>query len=442
MMSKIIKFILAASCPLICLTDISDQETWRNVISNKRIVEDHDSRRSRKQSQFIYIPSSAYFKNETEVKVRMGQTAYLHCHIGRQLVDETVSWIRRNDYYILTIGPFSRINSKRFRSIDNGKMLRISSTRREDSGTYECQVGRKPKLTKEIKLTIIGNPDQKSRSDVISRHRRNEDHNTEPPTRPSKFVYNPPKSAAYFDNDTEDEVTVQMGQTAYLHCRVKQLADRTVSWVRQKDYHILTVGTFTYTSVDRFRARNNQGSNEDWTLQISLTRPEDSGIFECQVSSEPKISKEIKLNVIAVKTRIIGAPELYIKSGSTVTLQCLITTTSGRPPEHVFWYHNDEVINYDSQKGINISIPADGGNITTFSKLKIINASKKDTGKYTCKPSFIHPTSIVVHVLGRGEKSSAAMQYETQSSTKLHSSIYILFLIIILSNITSWSTLR
>lgn len=44
-----------------------------------------------------------------------------------------------------------------------------------------------------------------------------------------------------------------------------------VSWVRHRDIHLLTVGRYTYTSDQRFRAIHLPHS-EDWTLQVCITR--------------------------------------------------------------------------------------------------------------------------------------------------------------------------
>lgn len=37
---------------------------------------------------------------------------------------------------------------------------------------------------------------------------------------------------------------------------------------------------------------------KDWTLQVKYAQPRDSGIYECQVNTEPKISMAFRLNVI------------------------------------------------------------------------------------------------------------------------------------------------
>ncbi|GFR20722.1 IGv domain-containing protein [Trichonephila clavata] len=53
----------------------------------------------------------------------------------------------------------------------------------------------------------------------------------------------------------------------------------------------------TYTSDERFEALHIQKSN-DWTLQIKYTQLRDSGTYECQVSSDPKISFFVNLTIV------------------------------------------------------------------------------------------------------------------------------------------------
>lgn len=69
-----------------------------------------------------------------------------------------------------------------------------------------------------------------------------------------------------------------------------------VSWVRHRDVHLLTVGRYTYTSDQRFRAIH-QPHSEDWTLQIKFIQHRDEGIYECQISSTPHLSHFIHLSV-------------------------------------------------------------------------------------------------------------------------------------------------
>lgn len=71
-----------------------------------------------------------------------------------------------------------------------------------------------------------------------------------------------------------------------------------VSWIRKRDLHILTVGILTYTTEQRFHSFHSDGSDE-WTLRITSPQIEDSGTYECQVSTEPKISQRFQLNVVS-----------------------------------------------------------------------------------------------------------------------------------------------
>lgn len=72
-----------------------------------------------------------------------------------------------------------------------------------------------------------------------------------------------------------------------------------VSWIRQRDLHILTVGILTYTNDQRFQSLHSDGTDE-WTLKISSPQIRDSGIYECQVSTEPKISLAYRLNIVGM----------------------------------------------------------------------------------------------------------------------------------------------
>lgn len=81
----------------------------------------------------------------------------------------------------------------------------------------------------------------------------------------------------------------------------KLFFSKKVSWIRKRDLHILTVGILTYTNDQRFQSLHTEGSDE-WTLKISSPQPRDSGTYECQVSTEPKISQAFRLNVVGKLT--------------------------------------------------------------------------------------------------------------------------------------------
>lgn len=51
-----------------------------------------------------------------------------------------------------------------------------------------------------------------------------------------------PTSGPHFDYSGFKNVTALVGNTAYLNCLVKNIGNKTVSWVRHRDIHLLTVG--------------------------------------------------------------------------------------------------------------------------------------------------------------------------------------------------------
>ena len=70
--------------------------------------------------------------------------------------------------------------------------------------------------------------------------------------------------------------------------------------MRSRDLHLLTVGRFTYTSDERFKALHQKGS-DDWLLKIHYVQKRDEGAYECQVSTTPPISHTIFLKVAGKK---------------------------------------------------------------------------------------------------------------------------------------------
>ncbi|XP_063238206.1 zwei Ig domain protein zig-8-like [Bacillus rossius redtenbacheri] len=212
----------------------------------------------------------------------------------------------------------------------------------------------------------------------------------------------------YFDTSASRNVTALVGKTAHLRCRVHNLGNRTVSWIRHRDIHLLTAGRNTYTSDQRFQAIHSP-QTEDWVLQVRYPQRRDSGVYECQVSTTPPIGVSMRLSVVEPVTEIVGEPDMYIYKGSTINLTCIVKH-SPEPPLAIFWTHNLEEISYDSPRG-GVSVITEKGDVTT-SYLLIQRATARDSGNYTCNPSNANLRTVVVHVLN-GEHP-AAMQHGGQ----------------------------
>ncbi|XP_062552037.1 zwei Ig domain protein zig-8-like [Armigeres subalbatus] len=224
----------------------------------------------------------------------------------------------------------------------------------------------------------------------------------------SNLLRTPLDRGPYFDLSASKNITALVGKTAYLNCRVKNLGNKTVSWVRHRDIHLLTVGRFTYTSDQRFQSVHNP-QTDDWSLQIRYPQKRDTGVYECQISTTPPVGHSMHLSVVEPVTIVVGGPDIYINTGSTVNLTCVVRN-SPEPPSTIIWTHNNQEINYDSPRG-GVSVITEKGETTT-SYLLIQRAKGTDTGKYVCSPSNANSYFINVHILN-GEHPEA-MQHGGQ----------------------------
>ncbi|CAK9804387.1 Zwei Ig domain protein zig-8 [Anthophora plagiata] len=237
-----------------------------------------------------------------------------------------------------------------------------------------------------------------------------------------------PGTGPHFDTSMQSNYTGLVGKTVELVCKVKNLGNRTVSWVRHRDIHLLTVGRYTYTSDQRFEALHFVHS-EEWTLKIRYSQKKDSGIYECQISTTPPIGHPVYLTVVEPITIIIGAPDLFVNKGSTINLTCVVKYAP-EPPPMMIWSHNTEVINFDSPRG-GISLVTEKGPETT-SRLMIQKAVPSDSGIYTCEPSNANPSSIKVHVVN--EEHPAAMHHG-EGSSSYTKTWPMCFIILIVANV-------
>ncbi|CAO1441539.1 unnamed protein product [Diamesa tonsa] len=234
-----------------------------------------------------------------------------------------------------------------------------------------------------------------------------------------------PGTGPYFDTTISSNVTGLVGKTVHLVCKVKNLGNRTVSWVRHRDIHLLTVGRYTYTSDQRFEAMHSPHT-EEWTLRIRYAQRKDSGIYECQISTTPPVGHFVYLTVVEPVTEIVGGTDLFINKGSTINLTCIVRYAP-EPPPAMTWSHNREQINFDSPRG-GISLVTEKGVLTT-SRLLVQKAISSDSGLYTCQPSNANPASVRVHILN-GEHP-AANTFTGKAPKLLHGPSRLLLLSII-----------
>ncbi|XP_032289722.1 uncharacterized protein dpr16 isoform X2 [Drosophila virilis] len=226
-------------------------------------------------------------------------------------------------------------------------------------------------------------------------------------------------------------VTVQAGQHAYLPCQLHQHSNKPLSWVRLRDEHIIAVDHTTFINDARFAAllqssqanftnsllEATNGSSLGWTLLIKYVSLQDTGWYECQLATEPKMSAKVQLFVITPKTELIGDKQRFVKAGSRVELHCIVRGTL-EAPKYIVWYREkQQVVAENEASGIengwytqidrNIFGSTEHSR-NTIGSLVIPVVRKTHSGNYTCEPENSDAVSIQLHVLS-GEYSASAI---------------------------------
>ncbi|XP_015514791.1 igLON family member 5 [Neodiprion lecontei] len=223
------------------------------------------------------------------------------------------------------------------------------------------------------------------------------------------------------------EVLAQTGGTAALPCKLSDPGAGIVTWLRRRDRQLLTVGTATHSVDSRFMVRP---STSDWTLLIRGVTLQDAGLYECQVPTVPVQHQFARLKITEAYSVIPGAPDLHVKQGSSLRLECqLISATE--PPIYVFWYRQGRMINYDAEPGVKVE-PTNTGSILIVDKTKPAHG-----GNYTCKPSNARSAYVVVHIIEEEEKPAAMHGGDRRSSSGSAPSPSILLTLIFLLS-ASW----
>ncbi|KPJ10371.1 Hemicentin-2 [Papilio machaon] len=245
-------------------------------------------------------------------------------------------------------------------------ILQIKYVQKRDNGTYECQKvasGGGGTLSRRVELRVLV---------------------------PEAFILG------------AEEYHVDAGSAINLVCIIEN-----VSWVRRRDWHILSSGLLLYTNDERFQVLHGEGS-DDWILQIKYVQKRDNGTYECQKVASGgggTLSRRVELRVLVPEAFILGAEEYHVDAGSAINLVCIIEN-SPAPPQYVFWYHNARMINYDEAQGVTVST-APGAR--TQSALRVHAARPSHAGNYSCRAPGADPAHIYVYVSEGSDKMAATL---------------------------------
>uniref|UniRef100_A0A182MEB6 Ig-like domain-containing protein n=1 Tax=Anopheles culicifacies TaxID=139723 RepID=A0A182MEB6_9DIPT len=331
-----------------------------------------------------------------------------------------VSWIRRQDFQLLTVGLSTYSSDERFlvehlRHLGHWA-LRIKSVRTEDEGLYECQLSVHPvqSVFVELKVVeataeIVGAPDLHIDEGSTLRLECKLQRATENPT--FVFWYHE-QNMVNFDQLNGFSVTpfqppATAGHPSHLHP------------------YLLPHPLHPEHELDLPLSSEEQGFNlldDDRLLQRSLQLGQDS--------SEPFLapSSSSSLLLASLAAALSSSPhhqqhldrtdlslERLDEPSGTVspdTLDLAGVRQHSQPHlhhQHHHPYHNQHHL------AMNYSDPMPYSHILTPapSVLTIKEVHLRHAGNYTCAPSNARPTSITVHVL-QGEKP-AAMQHANRS---------------------------
>nr|XP_045604523.1 zwei Ig domain protein zig-8-like [Procambarus clarkii] len=257
--------------------------------------------------------------------------------------------------------------------------------------------------------------------------------------------------------DAAANVTIGEGSHAFLPCRVANLGDRSVTWMRRRNLHIITAGLLTYSPDDRYRVLH-PANTEEWTLHIKFAQPGDGGWYECQVNSDPKITRPVLLIVKdknmddpfyqhelqavdnSTQVHIEGAHERYIQRGSVLAVTCTVTHRLNKGPQHVVWYHGAARLDYDAPRG-GIALETEKTPSRSVARLLLSAVTPADSGRYSCRPDTGGHAAVSVHVQS-GQHQAAVQQSGHNDTINESFSIQVVFLFSTLTHLLITSHFR
>ncbi|XP_059350876.1 uncharacterized protein LOC130687470 isoform X2 [Daphnia carinata] len=221
------------------------------------------------------------------------------------------------------------------------------------------------------------------------------------------------ESEAAFSGALETNVTASLGQTAFLRCRLKN-SQHQVTWIRIRDWHILTSGVLTYTADARFRVKHSETEASEWTLEIKFLQKRDEGTYYCQIPTRTgAVVHAFHLHVASPQAVILGGQVSHVDILTpSLTLVCIVDNTPD-PPQVIFWYHNGTLLKdgkYPESGG-----PGSSGLISshltltpsrTMSMLTLQHIQHIHSGNYTCRAPNADPDTTQLFVTQRHEQAA------------------------------------
>jgi len=183
-------------------------------------------------------------------------------------------------------------------------------------------------------------------------------------------------------------VTVVSGEAAMLACKIYNLGNKSVSWLRHTSPipQLMALNNLSNSLDDRVKAM----AAEEWSEFVLMIRDvgvRDSGEYECQVSgpNHTSISKLVTLTVIDPVTSIDGGPDLYVGLHSRLALVCRLAS-AGIPPIHLIWSKEGKMLRFLGGEGSSLHLETDQQG-RFLSRLTVESVERDSGGSYGCQPS-------------------------------------------------------
>lgn len=225
-------------------------------------------------------------------------------------------------------------------------------------------------------------------------------------------------------NETQEK-TVDLFQAAILTCRVVNLGDRHVTWLKfdreTSSFLPLTVGEQVFLSDGRYSVWSNRISSRISSSNLEISRVDfsDRGIYQCQISSRRRVvSRNISLNVRI--PMIVKPSRMLVREGDEIELDCLIFK---RNVSSIRWFFSSE----NRTKFYPSRIDQIYREEKNFSKSQLIirKAEPRHSGTWMCSYNRQRRTATIVVV--QPEKTQR-ISFNRANRTRFSATNFIFFL--------------
>ncbi|KAK0070182.1 peroxidasin isoform X3, partial [Biomphalaria pfeifferi] len=163
--------------------------------------------------------------------------------------------------------------------------------------------------------------------------------------------------------NTPKNYNVEMGRKAVLECAIRNLMDRKVTWIKLSEDTPLTVGKETFQNTNRIFIEHEDNSPY-WNLVISQVQLNDSGVYECQISSQYRhLRLHVLLTVVAapattttpaVENSIQIYGSKFVEKERAILLTCNATGQEYVPEQLDWFFNGNKIVNDDPPGRVSI----------------------------------------------------------------------------------------